>query len=775
MRQRQQEGSSNLVITSIPHCSGDLLKRRNVEGEHLSVTAPHNLATRIGVRIREEMVEGVRRRRILSAGNGTATTTTSGCRCSEDGAGEAFSSLASSGDRSCQTQSGLDGVIPSSSKVGCVPLTYGRGCAPHDAFYDGGSRPWCYVTSRDGCTADEGQRIYASYFFESAEDTLYYSYTACGGEDWTDRLEREKTLGGATVLAATPQAYFPPYHYKRGPDGGVLSAAGDEYWNTSVPYEGVMVDYLRELQDLSGGDFEVEWTHGSRASKRVHPSSAYTASVQDIADGTVDLAVGPIWITAERLQLAQYTMIVDYSRTVLIIPRPGVNTSLSQQVSKVLEPFAPSVWLLMVLVILITAILSVWFSPNRKSILAKAEKSSTNRSRYARMKAYSRLGIDEFLSKGTFFFSAGVEQDPSSSLPVKLLMFGFAFFICILISAYVANLAAFLTRNKASDSGPKTIEEAIKGNYKICALTGNRGELEVAWPAANFIWNESGKSYVGLVEDYDNGLCDVLIYGFANIDLMNMLCERDLVFTDSLVIENPVAFPVKTEYQAGLSYWMYQAEKTKGITVESLKKEYDRTSQVQPDCVVNLSQAAVEESDEFAQVTLENLFLPFIFYASFATLASCLQFYARWMGKKGRRGLLDSSYLGRQSTLGLGKKSRRRLTYEKDDSSDEKYAEEFPDTKSTSRNKPGIVQVEPPSVSFAENGHAAEAQETGATKRTVRFSLTEHDDACSVLSGDFFDCQQIPTEQRDLDSTSSRLQYIIELAQAELSKQDKTS
>ena len=396
----------------------------------------------------------------------------------------------------------------------------------------------------------------------------------------------------------------------------------------------------------------------------------------------------------------------------------------------------------------------------------------SSKSRHAKMKAYARLGIDEFLSKGTYFFSAGVEQDSSSSLPVKLLMFGFAFFICILISAYVANLAAFLTRNKASDSGPKTIEEAIEGNYRICALTGNKGELEVAWPNANFIWNQSGKSYVGLVEDYDNELCDVLIYGFANLDLMNMLCERDLVFTDSLVIENPVAFPVRTEYQSGLSYWMYQAEKTKGMTVESLKEEYDRTSPVQPDCVVNLSQAAVEESDEFAQVTLENLFLPFIFYASFAALASCLQFYARWMRKMGRRGLLDSSYLGRQSTLGLGKKSMRRLTGEKHDIFDEKYDEEFPDTNFISRNKPGLVEVEPPApvVTFAENGHATEAPEKGATSRTVRFSLTESDNASSESSGDFFDCQQIiPTGQKDLGSTSSRLKHVIELLQAELS------
>ena len=105
-------------------------------------------------------------------------------------------------------------------------------------------------------------------------------------------LVQKQALGGVTIVATTPQAYFPPYHYKRNENGDVLSAPGEEYWNASVPFEGAMVDYLDELQTLSGGDFEVEWTHGSKASKLVHPSSSYTAVAQDVKDGLVDMAVG---------------------------------------------------------------------------------------------------------------------------------------------------------------------------------------------------------------------------------------------------------------------------------------------------------------------------------------------------------------------------------------------------------------------------------------------------------------------------------------------------
>ena len=105
------------------------------------------------------------------------------------------------------------------------------------------------------------------------------------------------------------------------------------------------------------------------------------------------------------------------------------------------------------------------------------------------------------------------------------------------------------------------------------------------------------------------------------------MCERDLVFTDSFVVENPVAWPIRPEYAAGLSYWMYQADKKHGITIDSVKEEYEKKNQVQkPSCTVELSQEEMNaEDDGFTPVKLENLAFPFMFYASFAIVASCLK------------------------------------------------------------------------------------------------------------------------------------------------------
>ena len=46
-----------------------------------------------------------------------------------------------------------------------------------------------------------------------------------------------------------------------------------------------------------------------------------------------------------------------------------------------------------------------------------------------------RLGLDACLRTGTFFFSAGIEQDMGASLPTKLLMFGFGAFVLVVVSA----------------------------------------------------------------------------------------------------------------------------------------------------------------------------------------------------------------------------------------------------------------------------------------------------------------------------------------------------
>lgn len=171
-------------------------------------------------------------------------------------------------------------------------------------------------------------------------------------------------------------------------------------------------------------------------------------------------------------------------------------TSLEAQVTKVLEPFTYGTWALILAIILLVAFLSVCFSDinriqtsasGQRHIRAHRQKPSTIR----RIRVYGRLALDAVLEKGNFFCSGGVEVESGASLSYKILMFGFGFFILVVVSSYVANLAAFLTRTLPDYVG--TMEQVIAKNLKVCALPALKSELEVAYPSANFVFSTAGK------------------------------------------------------------------------------------------------------------------------------------------------------------------------------------------------------------------------------------------------------------------------------------------
>ncbi|KAL7531863.1 hypothetical protein ACHAXR_004282, partial [Thalassiosira sp. AJA248-18] len=627
--------------------------------------------------------------------NSTASITGKvGCECAD-----VSSAIQSVARGSCLTPEGENGVLLTVSGP-CVPYSYGSGgCLQYEMMYDPVcqitdesykipdycTQPWCYV-DRNSCLATS-ERVYRSIYFhyDSGVDLImqliwphcvsiiqFYSYTTCESsqEGMDSFFFPQNPLGGANLMTGIP-AYYEPYHYKRNPDsdlGEILISTGSEYYDNTIPWEGATLDYFRSLMSIADGDFGVTYTHGSRAAKKIHPKSSFTAVVQDVKDGLVDLGIGPFWVTGERLQMTTFTVPVDYDRTLLVIERPGETISLRSQVEKVIAPFSPGVWGLLIVIIAFTALLSVWFI------------DVPRRGRRPGKKVYARWTLDAFLEKGTFFCSAGVEQNLEASLPSKLLMFGmsflllpntpyenhpklhcfalftcqsfqgFAFFILIVVSAYVANLAAFLTRNSIGFEG--TIESAIAARKRICAFAAIKNELEARWDKAIFVFDQTGgDNYYGMIADYDSGKCDMLAVGdselVANPELVNELCARNLVVTNSLILENALAFPINPLLAAGLSYWMYQGEKYNGISLRDSVEKYNNYYNRQPICNVEFS-AQDLDGNEYARIEVPNLFFPVIFFLGCAALAVVLQLLHRWALKTEK----SKSYMGRQSTIG---------------------------------------------------------------------------------------------------------------------------
>mmetsp|Transcript_36003 Transcript_36003/g.63128 ORF Transcript_36003/g.63128 Transcript_36003/m.63128 type:complete len:701 (+) Transcript_36003:59-2161(+) len=610
--------------------------------------------------------------------------------------------FASLSDRHCDLPSGENGIRLTLGGS-CVPFSYGSSqCLLHDLLYDPRCnvddadegiieaycvRPFCYVDVAT-CKRESYERVYrSSYFPFESEVDIFYSYSTCNSsaDDWLaveEDIVGSRALGGISIDANVPY-YVLPMMYKRDPSSGeIISAPDSEYYDDNIPYEGVYINYVKMIEEISKGDIQnITLTHRSKVSSRVHPGSSFTAAVQDIKDGLVDLSIGPFWITGQRLKMASFTLPLVYDKTFLVIPRPGTNDTYNDQIKKVLAPLSGGLWGILFAIILVAALLSVWFSDRSESTMNQNDRRmglQRNIPKKKRRKiAYARLALDSFLQKGSFFFSAGVDQDENASLPNKLLLFGFGFFILIAVSAYVANLAAFLTLS--TTESVNTMNGAVAAGMTICAHPALKAELEVAWPDAKFYFNEQAMDFAGMLEDLDAGKCRVMAVGYEDTSMdtayLEKLCERDLVYTDSLVVEVPIAFPIRANLAAGFSYWMYQGERL-GVLLQTAKDEFPQETT----CNIYFPQGDSETSD-YAKISVKNMFLPIMFFVACTVLAVILQIIHLIQVKRG-----VGSLVGRRSTLtlvtdsrGTNRKtswSKRRSWLEKNDSDSKEDEEE---------------------------------------------------------------------------------------------------
>jgi len=591
-----------------------------------------------------------------------------GCRCLNKTA-----DLTSLTERACTTSSGAPGVTLTLRSGSCAPLNYGSNiCQPHDLVDDATCdvsqannsdipsycfQSWCYVDA-DACVRDTDNAVYRSSYFpvESGVD-MFYSYDACNstGNSWMEFVER-RALGGIHIKASVP-SYLEPMIFKRDGEGNIIDEPGEEYYDNSVPYEGAYMNYIKEIMRIAKGDItNVTYTYKSRSSTLKHPSSHYTAAVQDIENGLVDMSVGPFWITVERLRMTSFTVPLIYDKIVLVIPDPMSKNGLSYQTSKVLAPFTARLWLLVILVIAFTSLLSVWFaksSHTKRTMLEHSKRRTKSKFSRLRIGIYARLIFDSFLEKGLYFFSEGVEQDEGSSLPNKLLLFGFGFFTLISVSAYVANLASFLTRPPREYVS--TMEDAVANNLKICGHPALARELKSKWPYARFVLSDTVNNFHGVFEDYRAGKCDAMAIGredtMVDLDLLNSFCDEGLVYTNSLVIENPIAFPVRPKLASGLSYWILQGDKYFGVSLTNSIKNYATANHRQPKCNVEFSPNDVG-GDDYAQIMPSNMFFPIVFWLTCAICAAILQLIHQWQRKIGKESF---SLIGRVSSLDLFK------------------------------------------------------------------------------------------------------------------------
>mmetsp|Transcript_9466 Transcript_9466/g.14630 ORF Transcript_9466/g.14630 Transcript_9466/m.14630 type:complete len:255 (+) Transcript_9466:87-851(+) len=242
-----------------------------------------------------------------------------GCPCIN-----ATSILASLTNRHCKLSDGQATGIQLKPGGSCVPFSYGSNqCRQHDLLYDpscaldelaqlqhGNSsstassvptyciRSWRYVDMQT-CKKESDERVFrSSYFGFKASDVteldVFYSYSTCKStaDDWfnvEDQILDSGVFNGIDLQVAVP-IYLKPMLYKRDSNGEILTKFGDEYYDDNIPYEGVYIDYLKKIMEISNGDIRsMTFTHRSRASSILSPLSGGKAAIHDIEDGLVDM------------------------------------------------------------------------------------------------------------------------------------------------------------------------------------------------------------------------------------------------------------------------------------------------------------------------------------------------------------------------------------------------------------------------------------------------------------------------------------------------------
>ena len=514
----------------------------------------------------------------------------------------------------------------------CFPVTYGSEvCAPHDLDVHPGCRgenppdfchdSFCFVDP-EKCKLSPAIFGLSDLFPESK---LYYSYSTCNSSETNWMLfQSTETLENKTITLALPDIWYPG-HYKLNADGDVAEGSGPEYYNNSIPWVGWIVDYLEALREISNIR-KFEYTFRSVGSDSLY-SSGWTASVHDVQSGISETGLGSYWITSERLQMAPFTTPVATDNFYLWVKKPtSSGGSFSENAAKVMSPFTREVWILFVTCVLGVALLTMLFANrhgHRKLWWQKLRDTHwVEGSWWYRMLIFLRILFDSFLEDATMAFGHSASFDIHSNLSTKILNFGFGFFILIIVAAYTANLAAFLTLASTGDY-INSINDAIESKAPMCVHPVLFDDFVRNFPDGIFVTSgETSELFLEMFENYDKGLCEALIFGtfdiLSSVLYTTNMCDREIVRASSIVVlSNSIGFPTTPGLNAGISHWITEAEK-QGISFTG----FNENARPNPACVLEMPEEDIV--DELVPLTPSNFGLPFIVLVSCAVLATLI-------------------------------------------------------------------------------------------------------------------------------------------------------
>ncbi|PAA48797.1 hypothetical protein BOX15_Mlig002395g2 [Macrostomum lignano] len=221
---------------------------------------------------------------------------------------------------------------------------------------------------------------------------------------------------------------------------------------TDGTFEGYSIDMLKNLATNMNFNYTlVEQTDGIYGT--LQSDGTWNGMMGALASGVADMAIGPITVTAQREQIADFTVpIYDYVSLQILLLQP---TSSKGDQTFFLKAFTWDVWVSIIAIITFTGFLIFFVDKVSPFSFQNRYRNDQIREGEAEGKVFT---VKESLWYVLGAYTQAGESFDPRSMSCRTIIVGFWLFGYLMMSLYTANLAAQLTVDKLSQP-PQSFDE----------------------------------------------------------------------------------------------------------------------------------------------------------------------------------------------------------------------------------------------------------------------------------------------------------------------------
>ncbi|XP_041580032.1 glutamate receptor ionotropic, NMDA 2C isoform X1 [Vulpes lagopus] len=217
--------------------------------------------------------------------------------------------------------------------------------------------------------------------------------------------------------------------------------SGDTAPYTKLCCKGFCIDILKKLAKVVKFSYDLYLVTNGKHGKRVR--GVWNGMIGEVYYQRADMAIGSLTINEERSEIVDFS--VPFVETGISVMVARSNGTVSP--SAFLEPYSPSVWVMMFVmcltVVAITVFMFEYFSPVSYNQNLTSGKKSGGPS--------FTIGKSVWLLWALVFNNSVPIENPRGTTS-KIMVLVWAFFAVIFLASYTANLAAFMIQEQYIDT-----------------------------------------------------------------------------------------------------------------------------------------------------------------------------------------------------------------------------------------------------------------------------------------------------------------------------------